>query len=213
MPRFDQELLWHTQSAAGIGKAGEIAHTTGDRVIRGEWTIRRLEALYELAYLRVFAAWESYLEAVFYRSLCVYASSAGQETLHSGHYFPTLLAAQTAVSGASRFLLWHNPRSVIQRCQTYIRSGGPGCPALQETTLSSKVSDLVHLAAVRHRIVHDQEDAKRNFDAATVSIVGRTYPGSRPGKFLRDRNTSAIPYRRWFDVLAGDLVALMRQMV
>ena len=79
MPRFDRALHNQAQSAIAIVRAGEIAHVSGGAAIRKEWSVVKLEALYELAYLRVFAAWEMCLEAVFYRSLCGYASAAGQE--------------------------------------------------------------------------------------------------------------------------------------
>jgi hypothetical protein len=101
MPRFDRELFAQAQSAIAIVRAGELARTSGGPVVRKEWSINRLEALYELAYLRTFAAWEVYLEGVFYRSLCGYASAAGQETLVTGSYYPSVAAAQAAVLGTS----------------------------------------------------------------------------------------------------------------
>src|SRR5260370_42213333 len=99
MPRFDRALHNQAQSAIAIVRAGEIAHVSGGAAIRKEWSVVKLEALYELAYLRVFAAWEMCLEAVFYRSLCGYASAAGQETLVSASYYPNLAAAASALLG------------------------------------------------------------------------------------------------------------------
>src|SRR5437867_174062 len=117
MPRFDLGLLAQAQLAIGIARAGEIVRATAGLVGRTQWTISRLEALYELAYLRVFAAWETCLESLLCRSLCGYASSAGQETLVpgvlpagvAGPYFPTLAAAEKFVLGTAPFKLWHNP--------------------------------------------------------------------------------------------------------
>jgi hypothetical protein len=207
MPRFDRELFIQAQSASGIVRAGEIAHASGGPSVRREWSITKLEALYELAYLRVFAAWESYLEAIFYRSLCGYASTTGQETLINGTYFSNLAAAQSAVLGHQQYALWHNPQKVINRCRGYIRAGR------QENTISSNLARLDHFASTRHRIVHDQADAKRKFDAAALQITGRTYPASRPGKFLRDLDTSISPPRRWLEVTITDLTTLTSQMV
>lgn len=172
-----------------------------------------LEALYELAYLRSFAAWEMCLEAVFYRSLCGYASAAGQETLVRGPYYSTLSSAEAAILRPGHtYALWHNPHHVIARCHGFIRSGA-GCPSLQESTLSSNVSRLEHLAHVRHRIVHEQSDARRKFDLATINLAARTYPTSRPGKFLRDWDTSTSPQRRWLEVMVAELTNLVGQMV
>lgn len=213
MPKFDRTLSLHAQSASGIAKAGEITRNIGSPLQRSEWTTTKLEALYELAYLRVFAAWETCLEAVFFRSLCGYASQVGQETLIAGAYYRSLAAAELAVLAGNDYLLWHKPAKVIKRCRAHIKSGVPGCPGRQELVIASQITRLEELAAVRHRIVHEQNDARRKFDAATLSIAGRTYPAARPGKFLRDWKMSASPQTRWLDVLLDDLVKLVGQIV
>src|SRR5580658_4258475 len=120
MPRFDSALFSTATTAVSIVGAGELSRLSGGPTIRKEWRTARLEALYELAYLRVFAAWESYLEAIFYRSLCGYASAAGQEQLIRGAYFPSLAAAEADVLGAHTYALWHKPQKVIDRCKKYI---------------------------------------------------------------------------------------------
>src|SRR5579883_618417 len=200
MPRFDHTLSHHAQIAIGLVRAGEVMRASGGDVGRSQWTVSRLEALHELAYLRVFSAWEICLEAVFYRSLCGYASQAGQEILHVGAYHRNLAAAETAVLGGSSYLLWHNPVKVIHRCRQHIVSGVPGCPGLQESIISSNQARLECFARIRHRVAHDQDNAKQNFDTSTLLIAGRTYLGSRPGKFLRDRDNSTAPPRKWLEV-------------
>jgi hypothetical protein len=212
MPRFDSALRDNALTAVSIVEAGELSRLSGAPAIRKEWRTARLEALYELAYLRVFAAWESYLEAVFYRSLCGFASVAGQEQLIRGAYFSSLAAAEADVLGANAYALWHKPQRVIDRCKKYIKSGA-GCPCVQEVTITSNLTRLEHLASMRHRIVHDQKDAKNKFDAATLHIAGRTYRTSRPGKFLRDYDTTKAPPQRWLEVTATELSSLMAQMV
>jgi len=87
---------------------------------------------------------------------------------------------------------------------------GPRC---QATVIASNLTRLVHLAATRHRIVHDQNDAKKKFDAATLLIAGRTHRASRPGKFLRDHDTTKVPPQRWLEVAMTELSSLMAQMV
>ena len=157
---------------------------------------------------------DTHLEAIFYRSLCGYASTAGQETLLTGAYYSTLAQAEAAVLGSRRtYVLWHNPTAVIGRCRNFIRSGVPGCPSLQENTIASNLTRLEYLSSARHRIVHDQADARSKFDAATINLVGRTYPASRPGKFLRDWDTSGPVQRRWLDALTQELIGLASQMV
>jgi hypothetical protein len=213
MPRFDKRLAALANLAAGIARAGEIARTAGDATVRKAWTLTRLEALYELAYLRVFAAWEQCLECVFYRSLCGYASAAGQETLVSGAYYKTVPKAEAAILAIYNrdFLLWADPDTVIRRCKRFIKSGAPGCPGVQEAVISANKPRLENFAAIRHRIAHDQTDAKKNFDAAALALAGKPYAASRPGKLLRDGNASTST--RWLHVAIGDLLTMAGKLV
>lgn len=210
MPRFDLRFAAQAQVASEIVVAGEKSSVTGD-----EWTPKRLEFLYELAYLRVFASWEATLESIFYRSLCGYASRAGQESMVSGVYYASIAKAEVAVLAAESrgkvvktYVLWHSAMQIISRCKTHIVAG------TQESVISSNRNRLDALAAVRHRIVHDQQDAKVKFDKATLFLVGKTYPASRPGKFLRDLDRhSARPHRKWMDSAISELTGLSGQMV
>jgi hypothetical protein len=130
------------------------------------------------------------------------------------HFIHGLLAAaEAAVLKGQQYALWANPYVVIKRCKEHIRSGLPGCPCLLETTITANVATIQNLAATRHRVVHDQADAKRKFDAATLQLAGRTYAASRPGKFLRDWDTSTAPRKRWIDVTIDEMAAIIRQVI
>ena len=112
MPRFDLSLAAEAQTATEIVLAGETSRFAG----RDEWTLKRIESLYELAYLRVFVAWESILEDIFYRTLCGFGSrAAGQEPLLCGRYYSTLAKAEAAVLGTQRYMLWENSVKIIKR--------------------------------------------------------------------------------------------------
>ena len=178
-----------------------------------EWSLTQLEALYELAYLRIFAEWETCLESVFYRSLCGYASRHGIETPVSGKYYRTVLDAETAVLGGQPYRLWHSPTQIIKRCQQHFVSASVGGLGIQESVIASAIARLTDFANIRHRIVHNQTNARRKFDAATLNIAGRTYPASRPGKFLRDTAALAPTSQKWLEVLVNELVGLAAQMV
>lgn len=218
MPRFDLHFAAEAKIASEIVLAGERARTivgaTGD-----DWTLKRLEFLYEFAYLRVFAAWEATLEAIFLRSLCGYASRAGQETLVAGAYYRSVDDAEAAVLAAEghgrvrTYLLWHNSTQIINRCNRHIVSGPPPALAIQEAVIASQFAHLDALAAIRHRIVHDQWDAKTKFDTVARALAGRTYPASRPGKFLRDTDIHSNPRRKSLDTAIAELTGLVGQMV
>jgi hypothetical protein len=110
------------------------------------------------------------------------------------------------VDACGAVVLWHNPRTVIARARQWLSV----CP--HEVVIASHQAALENYAAVRHRIVHGQDDAKVKFDSATMALVGRRYRGARPGRFLRDWNTSVIPQVRWLESLGSALSNLAAQI-
>lgn len=209
MPRFDLALARHGQAAIGIVRAGELARTISRprSILWSEWRISRLEALYELAFLRFFIAWEMFQEATFYRCLCGHMSRHGQEVPARGKYYKTIRDAELAVLGGHSYKHWYDPSAVATRCQQHVIAGR------HETTLSSHLARLQCYAAIRHRIAHGQEDARRKFDGATTMLAGKTYPGSRPGRFLRDVDPGAPTKVRWLHTIAAELSGLAGQIV
>jgi hypothetical protein len=214
MPRFDQVLLAQVNAALGIVAAGESLRVATDSHIRAAWHLHRIETLYEIAYLRIFAAWEACLESIFVRSLCGFASTAGRETLVSGSYHSSLQAAELAMLGGRNYLLWSNPSDVVGRCRRFFSA----CPTtgrtpLQEMVIGAYRPSLEEWATVRHRIAHDQSDGKRKFDATTRRVASRVYRGARPGRFLRDWDSTSPARQRWISTIANELVVLSGQMI
>lgn len=171
--------------------------------IHSDLARRRIELVYELAYLRIFQFWELFLEESFARYLCGYANRFGQETLAvQPNFYRTIADAHYAVRG-NGYKLWHNPNQVIARCRGYITNG------FHETILSSNLSRLEDFSNVRHRVAHSHDDAKRKFNTATMRLSGRRFPKARPGKFLRYKR---IPTERWIETIAQELLNLARQI-
>jgi len=196
--------------------AGERARLSN----RADWTPKKIEFLYELAFLRLFSSWETVLESIFLRSLCGFASRSGRETLGVGSYYRSLALAETAVlQSESRgnhvrtYMLWHSASVIISRCQKHINPRGVGICGIQEGVIASNQSRLDAWAAVRHRIVHEQSDAKARFDNASRMFSGRSYPNSRPGKFLMAIDTNSTPQRKWLETAIAELTGLAGQMV
>lgn len=166
-----------------------------------------LELAYELAYLRVFVAWESFLEQVFIRLLCGYTHSRGQEPLVANvAYEKTIEDATRQLLGNRDFLLWHNPTQVVQRAQRFFANGQ------FELVVASSAARVDGFSAIRHRIVHSQEHAKTRFDAVTMRLSARRYRGGRPGRFLRDWVSGQVPQTRWLSFISNELLSLARQI-
>ena len=172
---------------------------------------RRIESAYEMAFLRVFIAWEDVLEQSFIRYLSGYQNAIGGYAPAAGIAFSgSVAAAEIQLYGAKDYLLWHNPNHVIARSRRFFNLG------LHEQVCQSNLARLIAFAAVRHRIAHGQADARVKFDNATMLLVGKRYHGGRPGSFLRELEPSTMhpaPPRRWIEAISSEFVALINQIV
>jgi hypothetical protein len=207
MPNFAGKFAAAVDYAADLSVAGEQARVllSTRKLSVQPLTINKLEMLYEMAFLRMFTQWETFLEQTFIRYICGYTCTLGPVTMITGSYFPTLAAAQYALLGKNTYLLWHSPSRVIDRVKRYITNG------LHEQVISSSQFRLELFAAIRHRIAHDQEHTRIQFDRATMHLHARRYPGSRPGKFLRDW-APQVPPQRWLNLIASEFKRLSVQI-
>lgn len=164
--------------------------------LRRQLTAGQLEALYEAAYLRMFAAWEAYLESMTVRFLARKASPGYTPICPPGcSLYRTLTLARSALFGSRDYLLWHNPQAVVTRVAGVLTNS----PV--EVVVSANLSDISNMAAVRHAIAHNSNDAIAKFQVASLQLAGVSM-GS-PGHFLRSAN-NANPLNpvKWLLVLS-----------
>ncbi len=207
LPRFD--LLFRTEllSALALVNRLEVAMAGADRRNPNRIRLQDVELAYELAFVRIFTKWEVVLEQIFLRLMCGFSSNTGQVNLHNGKaYSSTIGRAESDLLNGRSYLLWHNPEHVINRASnTFINSN-------YEKVLASAENRLKHFAAIRHRVAHAQRDAAAKFDAATMTLSGKRYRASRPGRFLRDWSINANPPERWLPLIASELDSLVAQL-
>jgi hypothetical protein len=214
MPQLSGQLRQKVDDAIDLARAGEMIRTAAGAGTAAwkQFHIARLELLYELALMRIFIEWEVFLEETFFRYLCGYSSAFGVATIASGTFFSRLADAEAAVLGSRPYVLWYNPAAVISRSQQFF-PGSPGSPGSRhEIVVASSTARLQSIAAVRHRIVHGQKDARLKFDTATMLLCGKRYRGARPGRFLRDWDWSSTPGKRWLESIGDELCGLASQI-
>ena len=209
MPDFAAELADRISIAAQLPatfeqlKARALPGSVEHRLLH----VKRIEAAYEMAFLRVFIAWEDALEQSFIRYLSGCSNSVSPATPAPTIVFSkTIALAELQLYGGNQYLLWHNPTQVITRSKKFFALGK------HEQIFQSNLARLVAFASIRHRIAHGQDDSRNKFDLATMLLVGKRYHGGRPGPFLRDFDTSVAPARRWIDSIASEFVSLIRQI-
>ncbi len=206
MPNMARVLAKSVGDAVDFARGIESAKVQiGGSEARRYLPLSRLELAYELAYLRMFTAWENFIEQSLLRYMCGYEARHGQEQPVSGHYCATLYAAKVALYGNQRYLLWHNPRIITVRAAQHLRL------SRHETVIASIQGRMEHFAAIRHRIAHAH--AGTEFDRATMMLAGKRYRGSRPGRFLRDWAPHAPTPSRWIEMIALEFQGLAFQIV
>jgi hypothetical protein len=214
MPPLAASFAAEVSRWVDLARSGEVvrAAAAGNRVVLSELRPARLEALYEVAFLRVFLSWEVYLEESFTRLLCGYEVAAPGLTLAGNRYalqgaaYSTLPAASQALLAGNPHISWADPDAVIRRSRTFVKDGP------HETVLRSAKARLLAFTDIRNRIAHPSANARQGFDAATAALVGRRYRGASPGRFLRDWETTLSPPERMLMVLARELVGLAGQV-
>jgi hypothetical protein len=192
-----------------LARAGDIIllAAVGIPDIERELARPRLEALYELAYLRLFLSWETYLEESFRRLACGYVVSGRvAATLVPPAPFSNLAAADQAILGSRDFVSWANPGKVVSRSRDFATNGP------HELVLSSSLRRLEAFNNLRNRIAHPSGFAKAQFAAAATLLVGHGYRGTSAGRFLRSWDRSLTPPVRMLDSIGSELAALAQQI-
>jgi len=207
IPALELKFASAVDDALQLSEAGERIRALAPpgSLVRRELRTRRLEALYETSFLRIFLLWEDFLEQSFLRYLCGYESSTGPAALRAAK-FPKLSDAETAVLGTRDYVSWANPDSVISRSRYYMNGG------VHETVLNSDLSRLEAFTAVRNRIAHSSDYARQQFDNATILLVGRRFSASSAGRFLRQTAVSLPIPETWLQHIAAELKSLALQL-
>ena len=210
MPALAAEFRRTVRAAAELPEAGELLRDSSKKgtVVYQQLTPHRLMALYEMAYMRMFVAWETYLEMTFLRYMCGYVSPIYTPQFQPGQQRVTTLpkAYGALLLPGHYYLLWHSP----PRVRKWAASWFVGSP--HELVIASSLSRLEWFGAIRHRIAHGSEDARQKMDKATRGLAGRRFAASSPGRFLRSWNGASQPQERWLYTIAAELSALSTQI-
>jgi hypothetical protein len=202
MPALAASYDQHVQGTLQIVGSTEALWLTAPpaSAIKRQLKVDRLEALYEAGFLRIFAAWENYLEEVLVHLLAGYRTPGYIPVAVPGSVLlTTLQSARAVLYGNHRFLLWHDPQIVSQRARTHL-TGSP-----VEVEVAGQQARLEAIAAIRHRIAHSSRDSQSRFQAAALTITGAA-PASSPGRMLRAANIAdPLNPTKWIRVLSLEL--------
>jgi hypothetical protein len=208
MPSLSRELSTNVNEILDLALMAERlrTHVQAGPSIRRDLNIHRTRLFYELAFLRLFALWEAFLEEVIIRYLCGYTFAGQSETVING-FCPSLVHARMRLSGNRPYVLLQNPGVVIQKANSLFQAN---CRVV--SVVRSFQQPLELYANVRHRIAHDHQDARQKFDSACMHLAGRRFPGGRPGAFLRENTQFSGRQVRWLERIGRELEGIGGQL-
>lgn len=209
MPALGAKCVASFNQSLDIASATETLWLTAKptSAVRKQLKTAQLEALYEATFLRVFSAYESFVED----SLVHYMANYGTPTYTpaasaTGKIHPSLTSALATLYGNNDYLLWHNPQKGIDRAAKHLASS----PV--ELVLAANKAKLDDYARIRHHIAHNSSDSGVKFAAAASRLTGSEYRRS-PGKLLRSADISdPLNPTKWIRVIVDDMAATVLQI-
>lgn len=143
----------------------------------------QVDLIFELAFLKIFIAWERFLENTFIRYLCGTSSLSGRKPIRtvSARY---LADALIVISGDRGYADWVSVDVIVGRANRFFDSGEP-----YSTPIQSAATDLTNMRRIRNHIVHHSNKSRDDFNNMLVSIYGFRPQGMSTGRFLRQRTS------------------------
>lgn len=147
----------------------------------------QLEMIVEMAYLRIFVSWESFLEESFIRYAIGAISPSGNapNTLihpqNIGHALDLVIAGRDYIS-------WNSASEIIQRSALYFQDGEPYRSALEPA-----ITDLDEMNIIRNRIAHKSAKSKSKFNSFIRRKFGHSVRGMTPGRLLLTLHPTTTP--------------------
>ncbi|MEO0075342.1 MAG: hypothetical protein ABIK31_04445 [candidate division WOR-3 bacterium] len=163
-----------------------------------------VDSIYELSFLKIFLAWERFIERTFILYL------RGEQT--DNGYKPTSYVspkdenhAYDIIKGGFRYPDWLNLEFIREKADLFFDKGLPFKDVLYNNTTIKKV--LQQMKKIRNRIVHASQNSIREYEELLRDEFGAVLNIS-PGEFLakkyEDENISYIDYYKQILELASD---------
>lgn len=168
----------------------------------------QLENIAELCFLRIYCAWENFLEEAFSRFLC------GAITLSGGRPKRYVLPldidhAQNIVVGLERgrkYADWARRETVTERAKLFLKDGRPFVQPLQ-----AAARELDDMRAIRDCIAHRSAYANKQFRSVVQRRLGVAHK-YHAGRFLL-RRTIAAPAKTHLVFFSESITAVAAQIV
>ena len=134
--------------------------------------------IYELAFLRIFLSWESFIEKTFILYMLNEQTDTGYKP--DRYVLPVdEKHAHNIVKTERGYFDCSNHETVIRRADLFFKDGEP-----YKNSLISISSHLTDMKQIRNAIAHISTDSKDKFEKLAIHAFGNLPTGMTPGCFL-----------------------------
>lgn len=169
-------------------------------------TTMRRDSLIELAFLRGFLAWESFLEESFVLYLLGKNAPRGRPPRRFAMP-PTRSAAQLFVAEGREHTKW-DVASASNRAERFFAGGRPFAGPLR-----SNQSHLSDAGTIRNAVAHKTPRAREKFEALVRRELGALPPNMTVGGFLNTTKPSSIPLLSYLEFYLDRTEFIAKQIV
>ena len=168
----------------------------------------RRNSMVELAFLRGFLAWESFLEESFILHMLGKKPRRGKPPVRYVLPPNRKLAFELASAGLD-YAKWESAKDVATRATRFFRDGRPFTSALR-----AKQNTLDDARTLRNAVAHRSEAAQRKFERlARNELGGALPPGITVGRFLNTTRSPSIPPESFLEYYLGTLQLVAEQII
>lgn len=139
----------------------------------------QVDLIFELAFLKIFIAWEQFLENTFIRYMCGASSLSGKKPIRivSARHLDDALKV---ICAERPYADWASVEIVVERANRFFDNGEP-----YATPLQSAAVELANMRRIRNHIVHHSNKSREDFNKLLVNTYGFRPQGMTAGRFLR----------------------------
>jgi len=171
-------------------------------------TAARRDSIIELAFLRGFLAWESFLEESFILHMLGKQPRRGKPP-HRYVLPPNRKAAFELSADGRRYANWEVASDVAGRATRFFRDGRPYTGPLR-----AMQNTLDHARTLRNAVAHRSETAQKNFEGlARNELGGALPPGLSVGGFLNTIKPASAPPESFLEYYLGTLQLTAEQII
>lgn len=160
----------------------------------------------ELAYMRVFLAWETFLEEAF----ILYMTGATAPRVRAPRRYvlpPSRVWAEKAVTEGKEYAKW-DAQNVASRALRYFADGRPFTDLLRgNQTLFDEA------AKIRNAVAHESKNARAKFETVVRSKLGALPPNVTVGGFLCTPVPGALPPEVFLDFYVSRIAFVSERIV